>query len=69
MKCDHYAEIIVQVGEQVGIVSLICSRVPGHKGECSVERGGFSSHGNKRVATNLKLHWPSPKMLRRKLSL
>lgn len=63
-ECYHSAEI--QRGQSVG-PSLVCTRAAGHAGECSMEVAGFTSHNNKRVVTVLKVHWPSKKMLRRKL--
>lgn len=61
--CYQSAEISVN-GKLVG-PGLACTRAAGHGGECSMEVTGFTSHNYKRVDTVLKVHWPSPKMLRR----
>lgn len=65
-ECYHSAEISVN-GKLAG-PGLACTRKAGHSGECSMEVTGFTSHEDKRVATVLKVHWPSRKMLRRKMN-
>lgn len=62
--CNQYAEL---EGRATVGPALFCSRVAGHDGLCSKEVDGYTSHDNKRVQTRLKIHWPSPKMLRRRL--
>lgn len=65
--CWHSAEIYINgVPASPG---LGCSRTAGHDGECSQEVKGFTTHENKRVETTLKVHWPSPKMLRKKFGV
>lgn len=64
-ECYHNAEIYVN-DKPVG-PGLVCTRKAGHDGECSMEVRGYTSHDLKRVETVLKVHWPSRKMLRRKL--
>jgi hypothetical protein len=64
--CGSMAELAVKDSfNTVSALNVYCSRMPGHDGECSVSRAGAGSFDRKRVDIPIKLHWPSPKMLRR----